>query len=73
MEGFRFERGAGGERGTESGMGVGRRQERSPECQENGWKYAAAVGLGRWWWETLESLRNLGCKRFPGLNGGDLS
>jgi hypothetical protein len=53
----------------------GGRQERSPENQEHEWKYAA---VGSWrWGEPLESPRDLGCERLPGLsgdvNGDDLS
>ena len=46
---------------------VGRIQERSPEGQENEWKYVAA-GVG----EALESSRYLGWRRLPGLKVGDL-
>jgi hypothetical protein len=42
-------------------------QERSPEGQENEWKYVTSGG------EPLESPRDLGGKRLSGLNGGDLS
>ena len=40
----------------------GGRQERKPKGQDNVWKYAA-----------VESPRDLGCERLPGLNGDDLS
>ena len=56
---------------AESGI---RRQKRGPEGQENEWKYPAASGGGRRWErEPLGSPRDLECKRFPGLSGGDFS
>jgi hypothetical protein len=59
-------------RGREKGIRIrhGQNQERSPKGQENEWKYAAEghVGGGR----HLESLRDLGCERLPGLNGRNL-
>jgi hypothetical protein len=42
---------------------------RSPEGQQNKWKYAA-LGVG--WGDTLESTRDLGGERLAGLNGSDL-
>ena len=64
------------ERGTWVGCGEGRkkgdrirygsRHERSPEGQENEWKYAE-VGV-RKQGESLEIPRELGCERLPGLN-----
>jgi hypothetical protein len=54
--------------GTGSGMGRGR-QERSPEGQQNEWKYATSGG-GRWV-DTLECTRDLGGKRSSGLRGRD--
>jgi hypothetical protein len=58
-----------GSRGT--GSGVGRKQKKSPEDQENEWKYAAARDEGWGWNKTLESRRDLGRERLPGLSGGD--
>ena len=47
-------------------------QERSPEGQQNEWKYATlGWGFGVQG-ECLESSRDLKCERLPGLNGGDL-
>jgi hypothetical protein len=44
------------------------KQERSPEHQDNEWKYAA-LGEGEWN-KPLESSRYLACERLPGLNWG---
>jgi hypothetical protein len=48
----------------------GKRQERNPEGQGNESKYAkvGARGLG----EPLESPRDMGCERLPGLNEDDI-
>ena len=62
--------GQGEERGNRIRYGEGE-QERSPESQENEWKYAALEG-GKWG-DLLESTRNLGGKRISGLSGSDLS
>ena len=57
--------------GKGSGSGMGGKQERSPEGQENKWKHAAdRVWV---WGESLESPRDLGWGRLSGLNVGDLS
>jgi hypothetical protein len=48
----------------------GRGQERSPEGQENEWKWAA---LETWnWGEPLESTRELGGEILSGIIGGDI-
>jgi hypothetical protein len=49
----------------------GRRQERSPEGQENEWKHVT-VGFGGQA-KPLENPRDLGCERLSGLRGDDLS
>jgi hypothetical protein len=61
------------DRGREKGGRIryGRRQERSPEGQENEWKYAALRGRGRG--DPLERPRDMGYEWLPGLNGDDLS
>jgi hypothetical protein len=46
--------------------------EGSPGGQEYEWKYAAVGGVGHEG-GPLESPRNLGCERLPGLNGDDFS
>jgi hypothetical protein len=48
----------------------GGRQDRSPEGQENEWKYAIVRGGGMG--VFLKSPRELGWGRLPGLNVGDL-
>ena len=60
-------RGDGGK--GEQDQVLGRRQERSPEDQENEWEYAAGWGVE----EPLESPRGMVCERLPGLNGDGLS
>lgn len=50
-----------------------KRAQRSPEGQENEWKYIAAMGRDGEWEEPLECSRDLGCKRHPGINVGYLS
>ena len=64
--------------GDEIGRGIRKfsiryreRQERDPEGQENEWKYAATESRRQG--EPLESPRDLGCERLPGLNGDDIS
>jgi hypothetical protein len=46
-------------------------QEKSPEGQNNEWKYLPS-GNGRWG-VPLDSLKDLGCKSLSGLNEGNLS
>jgi hypothetical protein len=46
-------------------------QKRSPEGQENEWKYVASGA--RRWGDPLESTRGPRVDRLSGLNGGDLS
>ena len=46
------------------------RQERSPEGQQNEWKYATSGG--RRWGDSLESSRDLGGVRLSGLKGRDI-
>ena len=54
-------------RGTGSGM---EGQERSPEGQQNEWKYA--VSEGRRWEDPIVCTRTLRGERLSGLNGDDL-
>ena len=68
-DGPRWESGRRGGKG--SGSGMGGKQERSPEGQENKWKHTPdRVWV---WGESLESPRDLGWGRLSGLNVGDLS
>jgi hypothetical protein len=64
----RWERRGGGEEGRIRYVG---RQERSPEVQENKWKYIAAGS--RLWGNPLESPRDPGWGRPTGLNMADFS
>jgi hypothetical protein len=70
-------------RGKERQDQVWGRQERSPEGQEIARKYAAMGGgrggMGEWGGcggtgeKPLESSRDFGCERLPGLSEDDLS
>jgi len=58
-------------RGTGLGRVVVGGQEKSPEGQQNEWKYATFRG-GRWG-NHLESSRDMGSERLSGFNRGILS